>query len=104
MTEVLLESAIVDSAIFRRRDPVGRKLRAMHHQLTTDLDFASQRCHSVANDQIIAKWSRTALMRHNASAQLLEGVGDLEHDAATDETALIGKRTCQHFPSAVDLA
>ena len=44
---------LADRAIFRRRDPVGREFRAMHHQLTTDLDFAGEGRHPVTDERII---------------------------------------------------
>ena len=38
------------------------------------------------------------------AAQLLEGMRDLQDDAATDQAALEGERAGQHLPAAIDLA
>src|SRR5258708_37056628 len=91
-------------AVFRRRDSVRRKFRAMHHQLTTDLNFGSDRSHFVADHRIITERRRVAFPRHDALAQLLEGVRNLEHDATADKAALERESPRQYLPSAIDLA
>src|SRR5277367_6743558 len=65
---------LADRAVLRRRDPVRREFRTMHHQLTADLDFAGQRRHSVADDRIVAERSRAVRLRHDTLAQLLKGM------------------------------
>src|SRR5258708_12733187 len=91
-------------AVFRRRDAVRCKFRAMHHQLTTDLNFGSDRSHFVADHRIITERWRVAFPRCHVPAQLLEGVRNLEHDATADKAALERESPCQYLPSAIDLA
>src|ERR1700730_6172732 len=52
---------LADRAIFRRRDPADREFGTMHHQLAADLDFASERRHSVPNDRVLAERRSVAI-------------------------------------------
>ena len=100
----LAREHLADRAVFWRRDPVHREFRAMHHQLTTDLDFGSKRRHSVPDDRIIAKRRRGVPFCHHMFAQLLKGMRHLQNDPAANQPALEGERARQHLPSAIDLA
>src|SRR6516162_3160127 len=95
---------LADCAIFRRRDAVRGKLRALHHQEASDLDLGREHSYPVADDRILRKRRRVALSGHHMRPQLLEGMRDLEHNAAADKAALEGERGGQHLPTAIDLA
>ena len=78
--------------------PSAAQFRAMHHQLAADLDLGGKPGDPVADDRIIDERRRVAVPRHDVARATLEGVRDLQHDAAADQAAL-DRRAPRSAPS-----